>query len=701
MKIRHSMALLLIIAISSGALISSSLTVYSARQKRIANFHEQFSTIAEAAKADFQAELAKGIEASLNYSQNPAVRAWMGGSEEDIYRSLALEGLVSLRKERGYAVAYAAEADGGALYQGDKQTYTLNPSENRDRWYYEILDSGLQISLSREYLQALERDMFWIHCLVTSADGKNPLGVCGLGFNTERLVSALLQNIPGEGGMILLADREGQVQFASQKELIGRNMEEIFPERGDVEGFNRLETFSYEGYQTLMVKEFIKGTRYELYLTARYDDFIPTFLELGGGALLTSLIFGLLFLGIALLVMTRSLRPLKTLGAAMEELVGGEGDLTGTLPEGKDEIGMVSRLFNQFTGTLRTIMGTIKGDMKESLKLSENLNDSSLRTSESAREISQSMVYLNGQMSELDETISRSYQSLRGISGHVDVFDQQIEDQAAMVEQTTAAVAEMKASLAKVADISHKKMEVIDDLRSSARHGVQLLGNMTADFREQVSSKMEDVMSMNQVVSSVAAQTNLLAMNAAIEAAHAGEAGRGFSVVADEIRKLAETTAASAKQIDTLLKTVQTGVSHTAEQSEETGDVFREIAGEVEGTVAAFAEIADSTRELSSGGDHVLQASSSLSNFTLLVKNASRDMTDGLREVTASFDHIREVSSDVKNRLRRAEGDTGNIRDAMTRMADLNREFHDRFLHISGETEKFKTEKEEELGDLS
>ena len=692
MKIKNRIALLLMITVLFGSIISSSLTVYEARKERIHNFHEQFSSIAEASKTDFQTQMARGIEAAVIYARNPAVTAWMGGSDNPLYRDLSLQSLESLQKDRGYNVAFTIRADGAELYQGDKFVTALNGGSGEDQWLFRIMEGGTQINLQQNIIEALGKNMFWITSLILSEEGDAPLGLVGLGYNIDASVAALLQHIPGEGGIILLVDEEGVVQFSSRKDFIGLPFAGLFPEREPVEGFKRLEAFTYENNRTVMTRESIKSTRLQLYLTARYEDYIPAFFQLGGRALLIAAVYGLLSFIVSMRILRHSLSSLNSLGTIMEELAEGEGDLTARLPVSEDEIGQVSHCFNQFIETLRSLIRDVKGNVKNSLILSEILNESSSTTSLSAGEIAESMEYLTGQFGELDNTMSKSFDSLRGLSGQVDIFDGQIEEQAAMVEETTAAVTEMKASLAKVAEISRKKQLVVEGLKGSARTGIDLLNDMSDEFQEQVSSRMDDVMAMNKVVASVAAQTNLLAMNAAIEAAHAGDAGRGFSVVADEIRKLAETASASAKEIDGILKMVRKGVENTARKSEETGLVFQEIEGEVEDTVQAFSEIAGSTHELSMGGDHVLQASSTLSNFTVQVKGASQEMTSGLRSLFESFGIVRDFLVDMQDRLMKTEGDTREIRDAMSRISRLNSEFHTDFVNISEDTDKFKIE---------
>jgi methyl-accepting chemotaxis protein len=131
---------------------------------------------------------------------------------------------------------------------------------------------------------------------------------------------------------------------------------------------------------------------------------------------------------------------------------------------------------------------------------------------------------------------------------------------------------------------------------------------------------------MVNVINGIAGSTNLLSMNAAIEAAHAGDAGRGFAVVADEIRKLADTSGKNAKEIGRQLKEVIAVITSAAEQSGRTRDSFVEIQTEIAGAMDAFQEITNATGELAEGGKQILEALQTLSDMSSRVKSGGGDM---------------------------------------------------------------------------
>jgi methyl-accepting chemotaxis protein len=156
----------------------------------------------------------------------------------------------------------------------------------------------------------------------------------------------------------------------------------------------------------------------------------------------------------------------------------------------------------------------------------------------------------------------------------------------------------------------------------------------TGDLVEEITKLTESTLEVISVINAVASRTNLLAMNAAIEAAHAGDAGRGFSVVADEIRKLAESTGNNAKSINESLGAMVSKIKMVKTASQSSIDAMEKMAVDVKGFTRSFAEISSSMSEMSIGSQEVLNASEALSMLTQNLNHAIGDMSE--KAVTAS-----------------------------------------------------------------
>jgi methyl-accepting chemotaxis protein len=152
---------------------------------------------------------------------------------------------------------------------------------------------------------------------------------------------------------------------------------------------------------------------------------------------------------------------------------------------------------------------------------------------------------------------------------------------------------------------------------------------------------------MTGIISNIAAQTNLLAMNAAIEAAHAGDAGRGFAVVAEEIRKLAETSSENSKRISEALIDIVGKIKSGVPSSNETSKAFSQIEEEVRAVSGAFSEIAYTTDELQAGGKQILDAITTLQDATMNIKTGSDEIEQASTNVTGLMGAVKDISTQV------------------------------------------------------
>jgi len=222
---------------------------------------------------------------------------------------------------------------------------------------------------------------------------------------------------------------------------------------------------------------------------------------------------------------------------------------------------------------------------------------------------------------EKDKMVQQGVQSLSAqLNGHV-------SEQAAAVTQAAAAIEEMVANVESVTGALSKNAEHVRDLQAASEVGHNDLNDVAVDIR-RVAEESESIMEINSVMSSIASQTNLLSMNAAIEAAHAGEAGRGFAVVADEIRKLAESSSNQSKTISTVLKNIKTSIDKITKSTENVLNKFDAIDEGI--TIVANQEgtMLNAMEEQKHGSKEVLRAISRVSEITTNVKNDAQYLVE-------------------------------------------------------------------------
>jgi len=216
----------------------------------------------------------------------------------------------------------------------------------------------------------------------------------------------------------------------------------------------------------------------------------------------------------------------------------------------------------------------------------------------------------------------------------VERLNEHLETQAAAITESSAAIEEMIANTRSVSNTLSKNSENVKELQQASTVGHSGLNEVANDIRE-IAKESESLLEINSVMQSIARQTNLLSMNASIEAAHAGESGRGFAVVADEIRKLAESSSVQSKTISAVLKKIKESIDNITKSTDNVMNNF----GAIEGGVRIVAEqedgILNAMTEQGAGSVQIMQAISQVNDITSQVKEDARQMVEAAAKLGA------------------------------------------------------------------
>ena len=373
---------------------------------------------------------------------------------------------------------------------------------------------------------------------------------------------------------------------------------------------------------------------------------------------------------IAFLSAGRISKSVSVIGSSLSVMAS--GDLTHDIKStSKDEIGELSLEMGDFQKGLNNSLTKIKGYSNDNREVKEELISTAAQTSAAAVEISANIGSISNQMSTLDQNIAQSNREALDITSFTNELSEQIVEQTVMVEESTASITEMIASITNVSRLTDKNQEVIKTLVDTASEG-DLKLNETTNIIEDINSSVNEINSMAGIIQNISAQTNLLAMNAAIEAAHAGDQGRGFAVVADEIRKLAEASANNTKEITRNLKGIISRIEGASDAGKSTREAFSNINDNINSVSEALLTVSSSTSELNMGGKQILEAMSSLSDISSNVKEKSEVVKSGALSVNEIMGSVSDISSMVTNAITEVNIGFNEVTEAMTGLKSLS-----------------------------
>lgn len=442
-----------------------------------------------------------------------------------------------------------------------------------------------------------------------------------------------------------------------------------------VNAFKELDT-SYQNYIDTGSKEVRKKIRATLY----------TFAVLVGAA-------SLIFLFILIFIFRRLVRQINNISKVTEIMV--EGDLSKEITIiPNDAVGNMAENFNKAIESLKTIIIGVKETASQGREMNSTLNGMLNQAEESVGEIANMMETSLEHIVQQNNQISEASTALEEISANTSSLANQITRQADSVSQTSAAVEQIAASIQNVARVADSRMVLTGELIEITRLGNDKMDATNSVVQEAVTS-IGAMQEMIEVINSITSQTNLLSMNAAIEAAHAGDAGKGFAVVADEIRKLAESTADNAREISDSLNTLIEKINHAASSTDESREIFYKIESGVNKFVSAFTEISESTKELSRGSSDIQNSTLALLDITTNIKTGSHEITLGSNDVNIAIMRIKEMAEVSEENLRQVKERLNAIHSAVSEIAIVG-EKNKINMELLGEKVDFFTLGEEE-----
>ncbi|PME64029.1 chemotaxis protein [Vibrio lentus] len=541
--------------------------------------------------------------------------------------------LESVKDEFNAISAYYVSNEASTYYTHNGVLKTISANEQSDQWFYRFIQSDKAFELSLDIDAGTGIPALFVNYVVTR-NGER-IGVTGIGLTLESITQLISNYSVGKSGIVFLVDKQGIIKVHPDKNLIGQSLDSVGIESSLLLGSQ--QTIVHEGVvdrqPQILGSKAMPGIGWTLITQIPKEEVLSELNGFSQTIIFMALLIAAIYTPIAAWATNKLLLPFVEVAELLQQIGKGGGDLTLRLDDSRhDEIGQIAKGYNQFVQYLSDLLKDV---------------------SNTGQQISESI-----------QSVDRMAQSM----------EQDIKQQTSQIEQVATAIHEMGASSDEIAqnangaadsasrasgaiNIGQKSVAVTSE---SIEHMNQQLDDTTA-IVNQLAQDANSIDTVLDVISGVSEQTNLLALNAAIEAARAGEQGRGFAVVADEVRTLASRSQASTEEIRGIIEKLQQRTQQAVAAIETSTTLGTNCRVEASNSEQQLSSISDSVDEMNA--------------MNMQIASATGQQSNVINEISPHISGISEIARESDNMIERTAQDCQHLRAKAMHLTNLVSQF--------------------------
>lgn len=517
------------------------------------------------------------------------------------------------------------------------------------------------------------------------------LGCIGLDLNLTDLASRISSIRIGKTGYCMLMQNDGLI-LADPKHT-DYNLKTL--KETDIPAFNEIDKMK-EGSAFIMldgktwkVSVFsLPEVNWKVALFIEQNEILSLFYTLLKNMILIGLFMFVLYFTLAFIFAGALKRYFKRLEIVFGKIAS--GDLTDRLAVKKNnEVGRIMMNLNTAIENNHTMICLLKDEADKMNSIGSQLSSSMEETAAAIKQIGENVKGVKEKAMSQAAGVTETVATVEQINGRLSRLVSSIEMQTESINESSVVITRMAENTVKIAKTLDQNNELIKTVYGQTKVGKD--GARTAnEIVKQIAEKSASLLEASQIIQNIASQTNLLAMNAAIEAAHAGESGKGFAVVADEIRKLAEGSNLQGKQIAAVIKETTEIIHNITEAGSRAEKTFIDVYELVSQISEKEDSILEVMREQEENGKQVLDAIKRINDVTSEIDSASAEMLEGGNQIGQEMQKLAEITLETTDSMNEIASGADQITIAVKEVSDITQKNKASIENLSNEVSKFK-----------